>query len=56
MSFTVRAQCANSGRAIKIAIDSELKISKVTNGSTPMFCVPIVALAKTQSPSIVDVF
>ena len=56
MSFTVEAECANSGKAIEIAIDSELNISNVTDGATPMFCVPIVSLANTQSPSIVDIF
>jgi len=56
LSFTIQAKCANSGRQIEIALDSELNISNVTDGSDPMFCFPIVPLAKTRSPSIVDVF
>jgi len=56
LSFTIQAECANSGRQIEIALDSELNISKVTGGSDPMFCLPIAPLAKTKRPSIVDVF
>jgi len=56
LSFTIQAKCANSGRHIEIALDSELNITNVTDGSDPMFCLPIVPLAKTKSPSIVDVF
>jgi hypothetical protein len=56
LSFTIQADCANSGRQIEIALDSELNITNVTDGSDPMFCLPLVALAKTKSPSIVDVF
>jgi hypothetical protein len=56
LSFTVQAECANSGRPIEIALDSELNINKVTLGSDPMFCLPIVTLANTKEPSIVDIF
>ena len=56
LSFTIQAKCANSDRQIEIALDSELNITKVTDGSDPMFCLPIVPLAKTKDPSIVDVF
>jgi hypothetical protein len=56
LSFTIRAECANSGRQIEIALDSELNIKNVTDGSDPMFCLPIVPLANTKELSIVDVF
>ena len=56
MSFTIQSECPNSGRQIEIALDSELNITKVTDGSDPMFCLPLVSLAKTKDPSIVDVF
>lgn len=56
MSFTIQSECANSGRQIEIALDSELNITNVTAGSDPMFCLPLVSLAKTKNPSIVDVF
>ena len=52
----MQSECANSGRQIEIALDSELNITNVTDGSDPMFCLPLVSLAKTKSPSIVDVF
>jgi hypothetical protein len=54
--FTIQAECANSGRQIEIELDSDLNIKKVTDGSEPMFCLPIVPLANTKEPSIVDVF
>jgi hypothetical protein len=56
ISFTIEAACANSGRQMKIALDNKLKITSVTNGSNPVICIPIVTLAKTTSPSIVDIF
>jgi len=56
LSFTIQSECANSGRQIEIALDSELNVTNVTDGSDPMFCLPLVFLAKTKSPSIVDVF
>ena len=56
LSFTILSECANSGRQIEIALDSKLQITKVTDGSDPMFCIPLVTLAKTKSPSIVDIF
>ena len=48
MTFTIRSECANSGRQIEIALDSELNIANVTDGSEPMFCLPLVSLAKTN--------
>jgi hypothetical protein len=55
-NFEVNAKCANSGREIDIALDSDLNISRVTPGAEPMFCFPIIQLATTESPSIVDIF
>jgi hypothetical protein len=56
LSFTIEAECANSGRQIKIELDSELNIIHVPDGADPMFCIAITPLAKTKDPSIVDVF
>jgi len=56
MTFTIQAECTNSGRQIEIELDNELNISNVTDGSDPMFCLPLVPLANTKEPSIVDVF
>jgi len=41
---------------MEIVLDSELTIKKVTDGSDPMFCLPVVPLANTKEPSIVDIF
>jgi hypothetical protein len=56
LSFTIQAQCANSGRQLEISLDSELNIDNVTLGADPMFCLPIVTLANTKESSIVDIF
>ena len=56
LSFTIEAECANSGKQMKIELDSELNIIHVPGGSDPMFCIPITPLAKTKDPSIVNVF
>jgi hypothetical protein len=56
LSFPIKANCANGGRPIEIALDSKLNIHHVTHGSDPMFCLPIVSLANTKKPSIVDIF
>lgn len=54
--FTINAKCANSDRDIDIALNSDLEISHVTKNADPMFCLPIVSLANTKQPGIVDIF
>jgi len=56
LNFTINAKCANSGRNIEIALNSDLEISSVTKDAAPLFCLPIVQLAKTKQPGIVDIF
>jgi len=56
LSFTIQANCAYSGKQIEIEIDSELNIKRLPDGSDPMFCAPMVTLANTKEPSIVDIF
>lgn len=56
LAFTIQSQCANSGRQIEIALDSELNIANVTDGPDPMFCLPMVSLANIQEPGIVNIF
>jgi len=56
LSFEIRATCANSGREMKISLDSDLNILSVPRGSEPMFCFPIIQIAAAESPSIVDIF
>ena len=52
----IDTRCANSGKPIKIDIDSDLNIRYVDDGSDPMICVPKVNLLETKEPSIVDIF
>ena len=54
--MTINTECANSGKPIKIVMDSNLNISYVDEGSDPMVCVPKVNLLETKEPSIVDIF
>ena len=56
LSFTIQARCGNSGKQMEIILDSDLSIKEVTPGADPMFCLPIVQLANTNEPSIVDIF
>jgi hypothetical protein len=56
LDFNINARCANSGRDIEIKLNSDLDITHVTKGAYPMFCLPIVPLANTKHPSIVDAF
>jgi len=55
-NFTIKAKCANSGRDIEIELDSDLEITRITKDAAPMFCLPIVPLANTKQPSIVNIF
>ncbi len=54
--MTIDSECANSGKPIKIELDSDLNVRYVTEGSAPIICQPVVNLVKTKEPSIVDIF
>lgn len=54
--MAIHSECANSGKTMKIALDSDLKIRYVDEGSDPMISVPKVNLMGTKEPSIVDIF
>ncbi len=54
--FTVNSECANSGKPMKIELDSNLNITSVDEGSEPMYCITLMDTAKTKEPSIVDIF
>ena len=56
LDFQIQAACANSGKSIEIALDSDLNISMVTDGADPMFCLPLVPLADTKEASIINIF
>jgi hypothetical protein len=55
-AFRIETECANSGKPMKIELDSDLNITKMDKDSEPMFCVAIVETNKLKEPSIVDVF
>jgi hypothetical protein len=56
MTYTIDTTCANSGRPIKIELDSELNIFGMTEGASPMYCLVLMNTDKMKETSIVDVF
>jgi hypothetical protein len=54
--FTVNSECANSGKPMKIELDSDLNITGVDEGSEPMYCIASMDTDKKKEPSIVDIF
>jgi hypothetical protein len=56
LTYTIDTTCANSGRSIKIELDSELNITAITEGASPMFCLVLMNTDKMKEKSIVDVF
>jgi len=54
--MTIDTECANSGKPIRIEIDSDLNIRCVDDGSDPMICVPKVNVFEAKEPGIVDIF
>ena len=56
LTFTIDSKCANSGKPIKIKLDSELNIAGMTEGAEPMYSMPIINSDRMKEPGIVDVF
>jgi len=56
LTFTINSQCANSGKQIKIELDSELDIAGMTEGAELMYSMPIINSDRMKEPGIVDVF
>ncbi|MCP4341489.1 MAG: hypothetical protein GY799_22060 [Desulfobulbaceae bacterium] len=56
LTYTIDTICANSGRPIKIKLDSELNISGMTEGASPIYCLVLINTDKMKETSIVDVF
>ena len=54
--FTIESSCANSGKPVKIELDSNSNILGVAESAEPMFCVALINTARTKEPSIVDIF
>jgi len=56
LTFTINSKCANSGKQIKIELDSDLNIIRMTEGSSPMYCMALINTDKMKERSIVDIF
>ena len=56
LTCVVEADCAQTGRRLEITVDRHLSILRMPDHAEPMVCFPIVELATTSRPSIVDIF
>ena len=56
LEYTIHSSCSNSGRPIEIDIDSDLNISRVTAGASPMYSMALIDTEKMKEKSIIDVF
>ena len=56
LEYTIQSSCANSGRPMEIAIDSDLNIGQVTEGARPMYSMALIDTEKMKEKSIIDVF
>ena len=54
--FTIESKCANSGKQIRIELDSELNITGMTEGCEPMYSMALINTDRMKEASIVDVF
>jgi hypothetical protein len=56
ITFTIESKCANSGKQIRIELDSELNITGMTEGCEPMYSMALINTDRMKETSIVDVF
>jgi hypothetical protein len=56
LSATIETQCANSGRALHIELDSALNYRVLETDAEPLVFVPLVDFEKLEDPSIIDAF
>jgi hypothetical protein len=56
LTFTINSKCANSGKKIRIELDSELNITGMTKGADPMYSMALINTDKMKEISIVDIF
>ncbi|MFN2227555.1 MAG: hypothetical protein ACK2UY_14630 [Anaerolineae bacterium] len=56
LSFTINSICAETGRPIRIEIDSDLNYRTVEGEAGTMLCIPLVDFDKLEDPSIIDAF
>lgn len=56
LDFTIKSQCAQSGRPMNIVIDSDLQIKKIDKGSNPYVFAPKPDIENTKELSIIEIF
>jgi hypothetical protein len=56
LDFTIHSKCANSGKPIRIELDSDLNINSMTEGSDPMYSMALINSDRMKELSIIDVF
>jgi hypothetical protein len=56
LSVIIETQCANSGRALHIELDSALNYRVLETDAEPLVFVPLVDIERLEDPSIIDAF
>ena len=56
LAVTIETVCAHSGRPMRIALDSDMKLSAVDEGAEPRVFMPQVDWAHFSEPNIIDAY
>ena len=56
LNFTIHSECDNSGRQIKIELDSEMNITGMTDGCDPFYSMALINTDRMKEASIVEIF
>jgi hypothetical protein len=56
LTFTINSRCANSGKKIKIELDSDLNITSMSEGADPVYSMAVINTDRLKEPSIINVF
>jgi hypothetical protein len=56
LNFTINTKCANSGKKIRIGIDSDMNIISMSEGADLFYSMALLNTDKMKEKSIVDVF
>ncbi len=56
LTFTIDTKCANSGKQLRIELDSDMNITFMTEGADPFYSMALINTDKMKEKSIVDVF
>jgi hypothetical protein len=54
--FTINSRCANSGKKIKIELDSDMNITSMSEGADPVYSMAVINTDRLKEPSIINVF